>query len=403
MRALGAGPAMVDGRRAPRRPRRDRGRVRSWRWGSPSALSPLAPIGPGPARLPRRRRRLRLDRPRVRLPLLRRGARRSAALASRTGWRHTGWRRGRARPERDPAWNRAAAAGLPPSAVLGIRSALGWPGSGRDAAPGALCAARCRGRRRGDRDVAHLRREPQRPRLATTSLRVELGLRPAGGLLGRREPAGGRDGRAARPRSRRGPLGRASTSRAPTWTGSPCPCWPCARAPPVQPLHALRPRAGRRRHRSCWDRRPWRRCTRTSATPSWRTPDGHTRIHLRIVGTATLPTIGGSGDPALEMGTGAVMATSLFSATDLNQQGEPVRRPDGGVHHRPARRERRRRAALARPHHRGAGPAVGSRRAGRRRGQRAAPGRDRRLPTASAPPRRSSPPSWPPGRSARSG
>ena len=55
--------------------------------------------------------------------------------------------------------------------------------------------------------------------------------------------------------------------------------------------------------------------------------DGHTKVRLRIVGTATLPTIGGSGDPSLEMGTGAVMATSLFSATDLNQQGSSVPGP----------------------------------------------------------------------------
>jgi hypothetical protein len=55
--------------------------------------------------------------------------------------------------------------------------------------------------------------------------------------------------------------------------------------------------------------------------------DGHTRIHLRIVGTATLPTIGGSGSPSLDMGTGAVMASSLFSATDLNQQGAAVAGP----------------------------------------------------------------------------
>ena len=85
------------------------------------------------------------------------------------------------------------------------------------------------------------------------------------------------------------------------------------------------------------------------------TVDGRPRT-LHVVGRATLPTIGGSGDPVLEMGSGAVMATSLFSATDLNQQGEPVRRADGGVHHRPARRERRRRAPLARPHHRGPQP-----------------------------------------------
>jgi predicted lysophospholipase L1 biosynthesis ABC-type transport system permease subunit len=55
--------------------------------------------------------------------------------------------------------------------------------------------------------------------------------------------------------------------------------------------------------------------------------DGHAKVRLRIVGTATLPTIGGSGNPALEMGTGAVMATSLFTATDLNQQGSPVPGP----------------------------------------------------------------------------
>jgi hypothetical protein len=55
--------------------------------------------------------------------------------------------------------------------------------------------------------------------------------------------------------------------------------------------------------------------------------DGHAKNRLRIVGTATLPTIGGSGDPSLQMGTGAVVASSLFSATDLNQQGVPVAGP----------------------------------------------------------------------------
>jgi len=55
--------------------------------------------------------------------------------------------------------------------------------------------------------------------------------------------------------------------------------------------------------------------------------DGRRKIHLRIVGTATLPTIGGSGDPSLDMGTGAVVAASLFSATDLNEQGSPVAGP----------------------------------------------------------------------------
>jgi len=55
--------------------------------------------------------------------------------------------------------------------------------------------------------------------------------------------------------------------------------------------------------------------------------DTHGHVRLRIVGTATLPTIGGSGSPSLAMGTGAVMAPSLFSATDLNEQGSAVSGP----------------------------------------------------------------------------
>ena len=131
--------------------------------------------------------------------------------------------------------------------------------------------------------------------------------------------------------------------------------------------------------------------------------DGHTKVHLRIVGTATLPTIGGSGDPSLQMGTGAVVATSLFSATDLNQQGAPVAGPMAAfitVHPgvSPGRRP-----ALARPRRGGAQPVVGSRCTGRRGGQRTAPGRDRRHPQHQQDTQRCSPPSWPPGQSARSG
>ncbi len=55
--------------------------------------------------------------------------------------------------------------------------------------------------------------------------------------------------------------------------------------------------------------------------------DNRPPVRLRVVGTATLPTIGGSGDPSLAMGTGAVMATSLFSPTDLDEQGSPIRGP----------------------------------------------------------------------------
>ena len=55
---------------------------------------------------------------------------------------------------------------------------------------------------------------------------------------------------------------------------------------------------------------------------------GRAPTHLRIVGTATLPTIGASGDPQLQMGTGAVVSTSLFPATDLNQQGSAIPGPN---------------------------------------------------------------------------
>ena len=48
---------------------------------------------------------------------------------------------------------------------------------------------------------------------------------------------------------------------------------------------------------------------------------------LRIVGTATLPTIKGSGD-SLQMGTGAVVSPALFSAADLDIQGSPVPGPN---------------------------------------------------------------------------
>jgi hypothetical protein len=57
-----------------------------------------------------------------------------------------------------------------------------------------------------------------------------------------------------------------------------------------------------------------------------RTDNGRS-VRLRIVGTATLPTIGGSGDPSIGMGTGAVASSSLFPAGDLNQQDSQVRGP----------------------------------------------------------------------------
>ncbi|HXR54589.1 MAG TPA: hypothetical protein VN793_06030, partial [Acidimicrobiales bacterium] len=51
-------------------------------------------------------------------------------------------------------------------------------------------------------------------------------------------------------------------------------------------------------------------------------------VRLRIVGTATLPTIGGSANPDLQMATGAVVSPSLFSAAALNPQDSPIPGPN---------------------------------------------------------------------------
>jgi hypothetical protein len=51
-------------------------------------------------------------------------------------------------------------------------------------------------------------------------------------------------------------------------------------------------------------------------------------VRLRIAGTATLPTIGGSGDPDLQMATGAIVSPSLFPPSALNQQDSPVAGPN---------------------------------------------------------------------------
>jgi len=55
---------------------------------------------------------------------------------------------------------------------------------------------------------------------------------------------------------------------------------------------------------------------------------GRRPVHLHIVGTATMPTIGGSGSPDLQMGSGAVLASTLYPAGYLNTQGSPVPGPD---------------------------------------------------------------------------
>ena len=126
-------------------------------------------------------------------------------------------------------------------------------------------------------------------------------------------------------------------------------------------------------------------------------------FRLRIVGTATLPTIGSSGDPSLQMGTGAIVAAARFPAQALNPQGTPVPGPMAvfitirpGVTPAAARRSLDQvTAALNRPSDPD-GPVE-------RRGLRPPPGRDRQLRTPSDSTPRCSPPSSPPARSARWG
>jgi ABC-type lipoprotein release transport system permease subunit len=227
-------------------------------------------------------------------------------------------------PEREPAWSKVAAgAGLSPSAVLGLRSALGG-GSGRDAAPvrsallGAVVAV-----------VvivvsitfgASLDTLVSQPPLygwnwdyallAGFSAAENLPAAETAGLLDRDPDVAhwsgvyfenaGLDGHGV-------PV-LAMNPNAPV---TPSMLSGHALAAPSQIV--LGPATLASLH------------THVGGTVAANV-NGHTRI-LHVVGTATLPTIGASGQPVLEMGTGAVMATSLFSATDLNQQGSPVGGP----------------------------------------------------------------------------
>jgi hypothetical protein len=55
--------------------------------------------------------------------------------------------------------------------------------------------------------------------------------------------------------------------------------------------------------------------------------DGTARTHLTIVGTATMPTIGGGGEVHLEMGTGALLAYRLIPEVQRNPFGNPFSGP----------------------------------------------------------------------------
>ncbi len=230
-------------------------------------------------------------------------------------------------PERNPAWSQAAAAALPPSAVLGLRSALGSgpaSGSGREAAPvrSALLGA----------VIAVL--------VIVTSITFGASLNS----LVSQPPLYGWNWDyallAGFSAAENLPAAQTATllDHDPDvghWTGvyfeeaeldgQPVPVLAMDPNAPVSPSmlsgHALAspsqivlgPATLASLH------------TQVGGTVV-ATVDGHAR-KLDVVGRATLPTIGGSGDPTLEMGSGAVMATSLFSATDLNQQSSPVAGP----------------------------------------------------------------------------
>ena len=230
-------------------------------------------------------------------------------------------------PERSPAWSQAAAAALPPSAVLGLRSALGSgsaSGSGRDAAPvrSALLGA----------VIAVL--------VIVTSITFGASLNalvsqpPLYGWNWDYALLAGFSAAENLPAAQTATLLDHDPDVA-HWTGV---YFEEAELDGQSvPVLAMDPNAAVS---------PSMLSGHVLASPSQivlgpatlaslhthvgdtvvATVDGRAR-KLDVVGRATLPTIGGSGDPTLAMGSGAVMATSLFSATDLNQQGSPVAGP----------------------------------------------------------------------------
>ena len=147
VRALGAGPAMAMADGLAGVARRDRGRVAPGGRGRRRTV-PSRPDRPGPARLPRHRRRLRLDRPRVRVPACSSWCSRRprSFVAYRVAPHRVGVEAGHPRPRRrvEPGRGVGRAA-----AERGPRHPIG-PGRACRARrrAGALRAARCGARRR---------------------------------------------------------------------------------------------------------------------------------------------------------------------------------------------------------------------------------------------------------------
>ena len=317
LRALGAGPVMTDGRRARRRPRRGGARG-VLAVAVAVGLSPLAPVRRRAAPLPGPGRRLRLDRPRLGFAVLVVVLGAASVLVAY-----------RARPTVARHWAAQVPSGHGPAAGgRRFRPAArrGRPASARrlgggsrdDAAPvrsavlGAVLAVVV--------VVTSITFGASLNALVSQSraLRVELELRAAVGLLGGRGPAG---------RRRRPPC--STTTRTWRWAGvyfetmqidgQRCPSSPSPerrRRPDAAAGHGLAvggPGGPRARH-------PGRAAQAVGDTVVADTGADH-QSRLRIVGTATLPTIGGSGNPELQMGTGAVVASDLFPAADLTSRG----------------------------------------------------------------------------------
>ena len=80
--------------------------------------------------------------------------------------------------------------------------------------------------------------------------------------------------------------------------------------------------------RSCWVPSPWPSCTSTSATPSPSGPERARPPALKIVGVDTMPTIGAGGGPHLEMGTGALLSSTLIPAAARDPFNDPTTGPE---------------------------------------------------------------------------
>ena len=271
----------------------------------------------------------------------------------------------------------AAAVGLPPNARLGLEAAVGsrrpagrprcaplwwgpcWPWCSswpRSCSPRASTRW-CRSRRCTDgtgttRSLSGFSGAEDLPATATAAL---LGARPGRRAFRRRLLRDGHGGRAERVMLAMRP------------------------GAPVAAVAALGSGARVRRPDRRSARRRWRRCISTSARRSCCRPTPDARTGCASSARPRCRPSAARASPRMGMGTGAVVASSLFSASDLNQQGSPIPGPMAElISVRPGVRPAVA-SGVAQPDRAEAQCAQRRRRTGRRRGRRAPPRRDRRL------------------------